>query len=150
MRSTAGLLLLVAACGGGDSGEPLISGAVTGEYAGSAFTPEFGFATVYETTPIVGLGDGAVNCGSPERNDPPPGNTAILLLPSFDVATHSDVFVNLYHNVGDFEGVGSGGATVTITASSDAAVAGTVDYAYTDDEGLTYSLEGSFEVLRCP
>ena len=31
------------ACGGGDSGEALIKGSLTAEYAGTAFTPEFGF-----------------------------------------------------------------------------------------------------------
>ena len=151
MKQLLAFLLLVAACdGGGDAGEPLIAGSLTGEYQGASFTPEFGFASVYESTPIIGLGDGAVNCGSPERNDPPPGNTAILVMPSFDVGTHNDVFVNVYHNVGDFEGVGSGGATVTITASSDASVAGSVSYSYTDDEAQTYAIEGTFEVVRCP
>jgi hypothetical protein len=39
---------------------------------------------------------------------------------------------------------------VEITASSATSVAGTVAFAFTDDEsGLRYALDGSFEVLNC-
>ncbi|MCC6994371.1 MAG: hypothetical protein IT370_07055, partial [Deltaproteobacteria bacterium] len=38
-------LALVAGCGSDESGTPLRSGAITAEYAGTAFTPVNGFAT---------------------------------------------------------------------------------------------------------
>ena len=144
-------LIMSAACGGGGGGgEPLLSGSLTGDYAGSAFTPSSGFATLYEDTLIIGVGNGDLHCGSPAQNDPPPGINAILVMPSFDVGSYSNVFVNMYYNIGEFTGAGSNSGTVEITASSAASVAGSVSYAYTDDEGLTYALDGTFEVVRCP
>jgi len=150
MLALSGLVAIVGCGGGGTPGDPLISGSLTGEYEGQPFTPTFGFATLYEGTTIIGLGDGDLNCASPAQNEPPPGTNAILALPSFDVGAYSNVFVNLYHNVDGFEGAGSNGGSVTITASSADSVAGTISYAYTDDAGMTFGLDGTFDVVRCP
>jgi len=150
MLALSYLVVVVGCGGGGASGDPLISGSLAGEYEGQPFTPTFGFATLYEDTTIIGLGDGDLNCASPTQNEPPPGTNAILALPSFDVGTYSNVFVNLYRNVDGFEGTGSNGGSVTITASSADSVAGMVSYSYTDDGGLTSGLDGTFDVVRCP
>jgi hypothetical protein len=136
----------LAACGGG-GGEPLISGSVGGDYEGNTFTADTGFATIVEGTTAIGIGDGGLDCDSPNDTNPPPGTNAILFLPSFDPGTYTDVFVNMYRNVDGFSGFGTGGGTVTITASG-TTVAGSVEWS-TTDMGLTYSVSGSFEVVRC-
>lgn len=140
------------ACGSdaGDRDEPLISGSLAGEYKGQAFTPDTGFATVYVGSPLIGVGDGGLNCDSPDRDDPPPGSSAAFVVPAFEAGTYADVLVHLYRNVDDFEGRSSSGGLVTITTATAASVAGTIDYMDTDTDGLTYRLVGSFEVVRCP
>ena len=51
----------------------------------------------------------------------------------------------------NLDGVGSGDATVMLTAVSATSVAGSIAYTDTDSStGGTYSLSGSFEVSRCP
>jgi len=145
----AASVMAFGACGGGGGGEPLISGTLTGDYAGDAFTATFGFASAYQGVLIIGLGDGGIDCDSPNQNDPPPGNNAILEMPALDVGSYTSVFVHLYHNVGSFEGVGSNTGTVTITSSTADAVAGMVSYAYTDDQARNFALDGTFEIIRC-
>lgn len=140
----------LAACGGGEGpGEPLLSGELAGTYKGQAFTPAFGFVTLYEGSNLIGLGDGPLNCASPQRPDPPSGTNAMLVLSTLEVKTYSSVLVQILRNNGSFEGTGSNSGTVTITAVSDTSVAGTVAYSYTD-ASQTYGLSGSFEVARCP
>lgn len=141
----------LAACGGSDDGsEPLIAGTLGGAYKGQAFTPDTGFATRYVGSPLIGVGDGGLGCSSPDQPDPPPGTSAAFVVPAFEVGTYADVLVHLYRNVDEFEGRSSGGGMVTITAATAASVAGTIDYMDTDDQGLTYRLSGSFEVVHCP
>lgn len=143
--------VLVAACGGDDAGEPLIAGSLTASYAGTAFTPVNGYATLYNDSFLVVLGDGGIRCGSEKGGgEPPPGRTAVFEIGSFDVGVYS-AFTQMFTNVGNFEGVGSStGGTVTISASSETSVAGEVSFAYTDDENRMFSVAGTFEAMRCP
>ena len=56
--------------------------------------------------------------------------------------------VNIYKNLGLFESHGSSEGTVEITAPSVESIAGSVSYNHTC-AGITYSLNGSFEVVHC-
>ncbi len=136
--------------GGGGAGEPLLGGSLSGDYEGHPFTPTFGFATIYSGTNLIGVGDGPLNCDSPERNDPPAGQNAVFTLATLEEGSYSSVPVNLYYNVGHFEGRGSNQGSVTITSVTDASVAGSITYSDTNEEGQTYSLSGTFNVMRCP
>ena len=140
----------LAACGGGEGpGEPLVAGSLAGEYKGQAFVPAFGFATIYKGSNLIGLGDGPLNCASPDRADPPSGTNAMFALPTLEAKTYSSVLVQLLQNKGTFQGIGSNSGTITLTTVSDTSVAGTISYSYTDDASQTYGLSGSFEVTRC-
>ncbi len=143
--------LVLAACGGGDedSGEPLIAGSLSGDWDGTAFTPEFGFATVYQQLSLIGLGDGPIHCGNEDDRDPPSGYSVALSMPAFAADSYTSVFVNLYRNDGEFEGVGSNQGSVTLSDVSDASIAGSVEYDYTDDDGRHFAVSGTFEVVRC-
>jgi hypothetical protein len=148
-----GALVVVASCGGGGAGgpgDPLVSGSLAGEYKGQAFVPVFGFATIYQSSNLIGLGDGPLNCASPQLSDPPRGTNALFTMTALDVGSYGQVFVQILQNKGNFEGIGSNTGSVTITAVSATSVAGSIEYRYTDDASLTYGLSGSFEVERCP
>jgi hypothetical protein len=148
-----GTLVAFAACGGGGGGAgvPLVSGSLTGQYKGQTFTPMFGIETLYMGSSLIAIGDGPLNCGSPQRPDPPSGTNAIFELPVVDVGSYPSVFVDLIQNKGSFQGVGSNSATVNVTAVSAASVAGDISWSYTDSAtGETYGLSGTFEVSRCP
>lgn len=139
-----------AACGGGSEvGEPLLSGNVTGTYGDYSFTAVNGFAhDESDTSKVIGLGDGPLNCKSPDKPDPPSGMMAGIYLSSFEVGTYSPVLITVYRNVGSFEGKGTDTGSVEITASSAESIAGTV--AYTDEyEGTALALNGTFEVVHC-
>ena len=146
------LVLVLSGCGGGDGGgegEPLISGSLVGDYDGNAFSPANGFATVYNDTNLIGVGDGPIRCDSVDDNDPPSGTNVAFSVPSFEAGAYSNVFVELYRNVGDFEGVGSNQGQVTLEEVSETSVGGSVEYDYTDDDGRHFAISGTFEVLRC-
>jgi len=148
-----GLLFAFAGCGGGGAGagEPLVSSSLAGVYKGQPFTPTTGIATIYMGKNLIGFGDGPVNCASPQQPDPPSGTMAYFTVPALDVTTYSSVLVQMIQNKGGFDGIGSNTGTVTLTAVSNASLAGTIDYSYTDSStSLTYSVSGSFEVSRCP
>jgi len=145
-----GIAVFLAACGGGQTGDPFVSGAIDGSYDGEPFTATNGFATVFESTDLLGFGDGPLHCGSEQLNDPPSGRSIAIGLPSFDIGVYPDVFVQMFRNVSTFEGVGSSGGSVEITASSDVSVAGTLSFDYTDDTNRTFTASGMFEVVRCP
>jgi hypothetical protein len=148
MRVFSWLLIgLLPACGG-DSGEPLVAGSLTAEYAGVPYVPAFGFATLYQGGGLIALGDGPLHCGSESSNAPPSGDNAVASL-DLEVGTHSGVFVQMFHNDGDFEGVGSSHGSVTISAVTTETVAGEISYDYTDDDGRTFGIAGSFEVVHC-
>jgi hypothetical protein len=150
-----GMLVIFAGCGGGGgegAGVPLVSGSLAGVYKGQPFTPGFGVATVYMQSNLILIGTGPMNCGSATRPDPPTGTSALVEVPVFDVGTYSSVFVDMVrYSGGNFEGTGSNSATVTITASSAASVAGTISWNHTSGTtNETYGLSGDFEVSRCP
>ncbi len=147
----AALLLGLCACGGGDdeSGEPLISGSMTGEWDGSSFTPANGFATVYNAVNLIGVGDGPIHCGSVDDRDPPSGDSAAIAVPAFEIGDYANVLIELYHNVDQFEGYGTNAGSVTIDDVTDASIAGSVSYDTTDDDGRHFALSGTFEVVRC-
>src|SRR5688572_18645433 len=111
-------ILFLGACGGG-GGEPLISGSVTGEYAGEPFTAVNGFATIVEDTPLMAMGEGGIGCGSEDDNEPPGGyNLAFGLdAAAFVVGDYTGVYFEFHRYVGgDYEGFGTGGGSVSITA----------------------------------
>jgi hypothetical protein len=147
-----GLLVAIAGCGGGSesAGAPLVTGTLTGDYKGHAFTPMFGFATTHSATGLIGIGNGPLNCDSPENNAPPSGINAVFSLDTLAVGSYSSVYVQLYYNVGRFEGAGSNSGSVTITSVTDGSVAGSIDYSDTASDGQPLVLSGSFEVIRCP
>ncbi|HTB58112.1 MAG TPA: hypothetical protein VLC06_09575 [Polyangia bacterium] len=149
---TVATLLAATACGGGTAGEPLVSSTLTAEFNGQSFKPMFGVEAVYQGSNVIALGDGALNCASTQQNDPPMGTTATFSVPMLEVGTYPSIFVDMIqYEGGNFDGVGSNDATVTLTAVSASSVAGTVAYSYTDSStGGAYSLSGSFEVSRCP
>jgi hypothetical protein len=143
------LVLVFTGCGGDDAGEPLIAGDLEASYDGDAFTPAFGFATLLDGGAFIALGDGDVRCGSEQENEPPSGHTIAFGVEAFEVGSYSSVFVQMFDNVGSFEGVGSNTGTVELTAVSDTSIAGSLDFSFTDDEGRTFSASGTFEVLHC-
>lgn len=140
----------LSACGGGDSGEPLLSGSLTAEYAGESFTPDSGYATIYEQQGLIAIGDGPIHCGTENDTFPPSGDNVVINLPTLDAASYDQAFIWMYHTSGShLDAVGSDG-TVTITDSSPDAVAGSVDFDYTDSEtGDHFAISGDFEVTRC-
>ena len=148
-----GALVAVAAAGcggdGGGAGEPLMSGALTGNYKGQAFTPMFGFAATNGTSHLVAVGDGPLNCAAVTAPDPPYGTNALISIPAFEVGTYSSRLVQILRNVGNFEGTGTNSGSVEITTVTADSVAGSVTYSYTDDNSQTYGLWGTFEVIRC-
>jgi hypothetical protein len=144
-------LLALSACGGsdGEDGEPLIESSLVGDYDGNAFSPANGFATVYNDANLIGVGDGPIRCGSEDDNDPPSGTNVAFSVPSFEAGAYSNVFVELYRNVDDFEGVGSNQGQVTLEEVGETSIAGFVGYDYTDDDGRHFAINGTFEVIRC-
>jgi hypothetical protein len=146
------LTSLAAAACGGESGEPLLSTTLTGQFRGQAFTPTSGVAIVYQGRNMIALGDGPINCGSAQQNDPPMGTTATFEVPAFDAGTYSSIFVDMIrYSARNFDGVGSTDGTVMLTAASATSVAGSIAYSYTDStDQQTYGISGSFEVKRCP
>ena len=148
----AGALCLgLCGCGGGDSGEPLLSGSLTAEYAGDSFTPDSGYATIYQDAGLIALGDGPIHCGTENQQLPPSGDNVVISLPNLDVGDYGSVFVELLRSAGgNLDGNGSNSGTVTITDSTSDAVAGSVEYDYTDSQtGDHYAISGTFEVTRC-
>lgn len=145
------LLLSAGACGGGADPEPLISGSLTGDFQGSAFTPVNGFVEIYEvdgaSSPVFGLGDGNLHCGSIYENEPPSGTNAIFSVP-LSAGSYSSVLIEIIQNHGNYEGHGSNSGSVTITSVTADSVAGSVSYADTID-GMTYGINGTFEVVHC-
>lgn len=140
----------LAACGGGDdAGEPLLAGALTAEYDGTAFSPAFGFATLYQDAGLLALGDGPIHCGTETANEPPSGRNLVASIPTLTPGTYASVFVQMFENVDDFEGVGSSDGAVTLTAVTDDTVAGSIAYDYTDGDGRRFAMTGDFEVLHC-
>jgi hypothetical protein len=152
LTATLGMLLAAVACGGGEAGAPLVSSTLTGQFKGQPFTPRFGVATVYQGSNVIALGDGPINCGSAEQNDPPMGTTATFSVPALEVGTYPSVFVDLIrYQAGSLDGYGSSDGTLTLTAVGAPSVAGSIGYSYTDTStGDVYDLSGSFEVSRCP
>lgn len=150
MRLHTSLLLvaLAAGCGTSPAGEPLISGSVTGSYETGSFDVKFGLAAAHGSGFVVLLSSQAINCDTVTATEPPPGEGAVIALPSLDVNQYSNVDVELIRNLGSFMGTGSNTGSVQITASSTASVAGTVAYADTI-QGKAYAVNGSFEVIRC-
>jgi hypothetical protein len=139
----------VCGCGGDDGGEPLISGSVMGSYDGTSFDATFGFATPYQGGGLIGLGTGNLRCGSQDSSDPPTGRSAAISIPALEVGSYSSVFIQMFDNVGSFEGVGSNTGTVEITEVTDTSVSGSVSFDYTDDESREFTLSGTFEVINC-
>jgi hypothetical protein len=144
-------VVAVAACGGGGgaAGEPLVSGSLTGHYKGQSFTPMFGFATTYGTNKMIGVGDGPLNCASPQQPDPPWGTNAVISVPAFEVGAYSSRLVQILHNLGNYEGTGTNTGSLELTSVTADSVAGSITYSYTDDDGQTYGLSGTFEVVHC-
>lgn len=146
------LAFCLASCGGGTAAEePLISGTVTGAYAGADFTLVDGYATYLDGNPLIALGTD-IHCGSETGKNPPPGYSAGIAVPGSDFAVGSfgSVLVELYKNVGGFSGTGSNNGDLTIDAVTTTTVSGQITYSYTDTSGLNYTLTGTFEVVRCP
>ena len=146
------VLVFVVACGGGGSDpEPLISGSLSASFDGKAFTPTNGFAVIKGDYSYLIVGSGNLHCGSENSNSPPSGYGAIFQLDTFDVGVHASLLTQMYSNEGGYHSTGTNSGSVTIAASTDMSVAGTLSYDYTDsDDGAMYSISGAFEAVRCP
>lgn len=144
------LVLSLGACGGDGAGEPLLGGDVSGSYNGNEFVAINGFATMTSggTFAII-VGTGPIACGSESASSPPTGHNAAIAAPAFAVGSYSNVFVNMYQNVGRFEGTGSSNGTLTITAVTDESIVGEIQYSYTNTDDELYELNGTFEVVLC-
>jgi len=146
------LLVLLGACGGGSSaaGEPVISSTVTASYDGHAFTPTFGFATIYKSQGLLGLADGAVHCGSETSPNPPSGSGVIMSIAALEVGSYPSAFIQIYRNTGNYMSVGSSG-DLEITSVTADSVVGSIAYTFTDPQDNTmYSASGMFEIVHCP
>ncbi|MBK8409561.1 MAG: hypothetical protein IPL19_16445 [Sandaracinaceae bacterium] len=141
--------LVAASCGGGTTPEPLLATTLVGSYAGEEFIPVNGFATVYQGNAIIVLSDAAVACGTEDNNTPPPGHTTALNLPALAVGSYGNVFVQMYNNVGRFDGAGQNSGSVTISSVTDESIVGEVTFNYTDNEDREFSFTGTFEVAHC-
>jgi hypothetical protein len=150
-KRACALFLFLAACGGGDGeeGEPMLAGSLSGEYDGYDFEAGFGFATPYQGSGLIAVGDGPLRCGTENDNEPPAGTNVAIRLEALEVGSYSSVFVEIFHNEGQFEGTGSNQGSVTITSVSEDSIAGTVEYSYDDDEGRHFAVSGSFDVVHC-
>jgi len=146
-----GLSALVAAAGCGASGasEPFISGEVSGSYAGHPFELAFGYATIFREQGVIALSASESACDPPERDHLPASTTATFVLPDLAVGSYTGVVVEIYYAGAGFDSFGSNEGNITISAVTDASVAGTIDYAYTLAPGPLYSAKGAFEVVRC-
>ena len=83
-----------AGCGGSTiSGEPLVSGSVTGSYDGSTYTIKYGLATQRNAGFLILLGSDPIDCGTPTAADPPNGDSAAISLPALDVKSYGNVGV---------------------------------------------------------
>jgi len=142
--------VLAAGCGG-DSGEPLISGSMTAEFAGTMFTPVNGFATIYQGKGLIVVGTGSVHCGSETSNSPPSGRNAIISIPALAVGSYSNVLIQVSETSGGgFHSSGSNSGSVTITSVTAETVAGTVAYEHTSSSDQKhYAINGSFETVHC-
>lgn len=142
-------VVLLAACGGsGSSGDALLSGEVSGEFAGEAFAPGFGFATRYEGSPLIGISEDGLGCGSEQMASPPDGRGVIVSDFTFAVGAQ-DAFIRVFGRVdGNYAAFGSTGS-IEITSITDDSITGTVDFDQLDDEELLYSAHGTFEIVNC-
>ena len=73
----------------------------------------------------------------------------MFAIPTLAVGTYSSVSVQMFQNTHGFEGIGSTDGTVTLTAVTAESVAGTVAYDYTNAASESFTISGSFEVVRC-
>jgi len=144
------LVILVAlpACSSED-GEPLVSGALTVDWNGESTTAVNGFATLYNDAPVIGIGDGPIHCGTENSPTPPDGTNVVIYPPDYAVGDYTSVYVQIHRNIGNYEAVGSNQGTLSITASSDGSIAGTLGYDYTDMTARHFAASGTFEVLHC-
>ncbi|HEY4176770.1 MAG TPA: hypothetical protein VGM90_08065 [Kofleriaceae bacterium] len=149
MRTFALLLVVLAACGG-DSGAPIESGSVSGSYKGTAFTPKFGFATVYQGTPLLGLATSGVGCGSENMSSPPGGHGIIISGFTYTASSFASATVQIFENAGgNYSSYGSTG-TLTLTDINDTTIAGSVMFTTTNSDNETYSASGDFVIDHCP
>jgi hypothetical protein len=145
------IALVFAACGGND-GEPLISGTVTGVYKGQAFTPVNGYAQLVQNQTVIALGDGPIKCGSDSSTTPVSGITAEFRLPAtITPQTYANVETTLSQISGtNFDATITFTGNVTLTSVTADTVAGSISYDYTDAQSQHFSTNGTFEVTRCP
>ena len=144
------LVVSLAACGDSEvSGEPLVFGSLMGEYDGSEFEPISGYATTSMGRTAIVLGTGSVACSTQDSSSPPSGYTAVISAPEFTVGSYGSVFVQIFKNVGGFEGTGSNGGSLEITDVGTETLSGTIDYAFTNPNDKFVSISGAFEVILC-
>jgi len=144
------LLGLAVSCGGGAEGEPLLDGAVTGSYDDVDFDAINGYATIYMGEPLIFLGAGPIHCGTELGSNPPRGYNAAIFPSDLAVGSYGSVLVRMFKTAGGFEGIGANVGTLEITESTADTVGGTVSFSYVDMDGRSFSLSGTFLVLRCP
>ena len=142
----------LAACGTSDqAGDPLISGSVQASFDGNAFTPTFGFATIYQGQAVIGITEAPLHCGSENMSSPPSGSGLIIALPApFAVSQNPQGFVQVYRNAAPsgYEAVGSTGTVDIVSVTSDS-IAGDVAFTFTDDMSRTFTANGTFQVVNC-
>jgi hypothetical protein len=149
-------LLLTAACGGDVEGDPLLGGDATGDFRGSTFTPEFGFARIAPDNDSgivmqLFLADAPINCGDDFMGLPREGTYLVLNLEGDTVGSYASVFYNFTRvdGAGNLDGGGSNAGTLEITAADAEHVAGTLAYDQMIEENH-YAMNGTVDVLHCP
>src|ERR1041384_1632431 len=78
--------------------EPLVSGSVAASYAGTPFTPGFGFATIYMGEGLIGFADGNVHCRTENPKTPPAGSGVIVQVPTLAVGSYPQASVFVFSN----------------------------------------------------
>jgi hypothetical protein len=169
MQRKPGLLavatsLILAACGGGGGGavdtEPraltLVSGEGKGSMNGAEFVPTYGASRVFSDTGHVAIviGSAVVSCAvvKGERN-PPDGKFVELSLSDGEVGTPELHLYRFFSATGGDLDVGSGAGSNGGTAQVLSATTDTLEVAmaYSDTvEGVPYTIDGTFQLYRCP
>ncbi len=140
--------LASAACGGGDSGEP-IEGTITIVVGDQTITPDVGAAIEDpddSTKALVILGTSDISC-STQINSQLAAGTYLTFQIDPVVGTQSS-FVSVLRVSGNSAHLNGSGGDVVIDSVVDR-VTGSVTFDTTDDEVGTITADGTFDVIRC-
>jgi hypothetical protein len=155
--------LILAGCGGGDSGGAdttprplaLVAGEGKGSVNGHEFVPTYGATRVFSDTGHVAIviGTGAVSCAVVKGELPPDGTYVQLSLSDDKVGTPAQHMYQYFTFTGGRLEVGTGAGSSNGTAQVLSATEDTLEVAmaYSDTVyGVPYAIDGTFQLYRCP